>query len=67
MSIGQDVKDPAAGIGSRKYFWPLTCDNGTIAERPDVPVARDLSSRILCLPLSQYVTPEEVRLVCRLV
>ena len=57
----------AAGIGSRKYFWPLTCDNGTIAERPDVPVARDLSSRILCLPLSQYVTPEEVRLVCRLV
>ena len=53
----------AAGIGSRKYFWPLTCDNGTVAGCFDVPVARGLSSRILCLPLSQYVTPEEVKRV----
>ena len=50
----------AAGIGSRKYFWPLTCDNGCYPAAA-VPVARDLSSRILCLPLSPYITPEEVQ------
>lgn len=50
----------AAGIGSRKYFWPLTCEAGW---PPPASVARELSSRILCLPLSPYITPEEIRKV----
>ena len=81
----------AAGIGSRKYFWPLTCDAGcyisdrSVARqedpsgvtqpqrsengrsRMDLPasVARELSSRVLCLPLSPYITPEEIEAVVR--
>ena len=78
----------AAGIGSRKYFWPLTCDAGcylsdcsaarqgeavrrysAAAQRgldvagwpPPASVARELSSRVLCLPLSPYTTESEVR------
>lgn len=44
----------AAGIGARKYFWPLTSDMGCykgVIDPGHTPVARDLSARILCLPL----------------
>ena len=54
----------AAGIGSRKYFWPLTSDASCYQTADSsTPVARDLSSHILCLPLSPYLTEEDVRKV----
>ena len=49
----------AAGIGSRKYFWPLSSKGYEC----DTPTAQDLSSRVLCLPLSPYTTEEEIRKV----
>ena len=54
----------AAGIGTRKYFWPLTSELGCYKGRFDpgcTPVARNLSSRILCLPLFPEMTEEDVR------
>ena len=59
----------ARGIGARKYFWPLTSDAGCYRDSrfftPGfTPVARDLSSRVLCLPLSPYITPQQIRSVC---
>ena len=60
----------ARGIGARKYFWPLTSDAGCYIGakflNPGVtPVARNLSSRVLCLPLSPYLTREDTREVCQ--
>lgn len=44
----------AAGIHARKYFYPLASDFAFCRDCPgagSTPVARDLSSRVLCLPL----------------
>jgi dTDP-4-amino-4,6-dideoxygalactose transaminase len=56
----------AAGIGARKYFWPLTSDMGCYRGTIDpghTPVARDLSARILCLPLYPGLTDAQMRRV----
>ena len=57
-----------AGIHPRKYFWPLVSDTDCYrtAHYPgasDTPVARDLSDRILCLPLYDTLSPEDIQLI----
>lgn len=56
----------AAGVKARKYFWPLVCDAEPYRGLPaDVPVARWLSERVLCLPLYPGLT--EVERICSVV
>ncbi|MBO4742693.1 MAG: DegT/DnrJ/EryC1/StrS family aminotransferase [Bacteroidales bacterium] len=56
------------GIHARKYFWPLACDALCYKQLPaDVPVARNLSERVLALPLYEELKEEEVERICRVV
>lgn len=54
------------GIHARKYFFPLTSsfdyfDEATRnANSQNLPVATDISSRVLCLPLYDELTTEDV-------
>lgn len=57
----------AAGIKARKYFWPLACDAAPYRTLPaDVPVARNLSERVLTLPLYPELPEEEVERICKI-
>lgn len=61
-----------AGIHPRKYFWPPVTETHCYrsARYPgadDTPVAHDLSARVLCLPLYDSLTPEDVRRIVRTV
>ena len=56
----------AAGIGARKYFWPLTADMGCyrgVLDPGRTPVARDLSARVLCHPLYPGLTEADLFMV----
>jgi dTDP-4-amino-4,6-dideoxygalactose transaminase len=57
----------AAGIFPRRYFYPML-DRALPGRTPSaaLPVASDISSRILCLPLSAHIDPEDARLICRI-
>ncbi len=64
----------AEGITARKYFWPLTsdlqcyeylreeADGGT-----DTPVARDIASKVLTLPIYADLSPEDVDRICGII
>ena len=57
-----------AGIHPRKYFWPLVTDtqcyrSARYTGADNTPVARDLSARVLCLPLHDALTPEDIQRV----
>ena len=58
------------GFGARKYFWPLTsqadCYRGRL-DPGDTPIAADLSSRILCLPLFPDLQEDAVRTICSII
>ena len=58
-----------AGVGARKYFYPLTCDYACYARlpRPDVPVARQAAARVLTLPLYAGLALEDVDRICDVV
>lgn len=49
------------GILSRRYFHPLIPDMEAYqaGPRPDVPVARRVSSQVLCLPMYAHLTEED--------
>lgn len=54
-------------IYSRRYFYPLTPDFQCYAGRFDnlqLPVARMAASQVLCLPLWDSITSEQVAYVC---
>ncbi len=53
-------------IYARKYFYPLTCDALYLKEVKayDVDVARDISDRVLTLPLYADMTQDQVKRVC---
>jgi len=57
------------GVGSRKYFWPLTSAaevyrGRSWADPSATPVAGLLAARVLTLPLSAYLTAEQVEKIC---
>lgn len=52
----------AVGVLPRRYFHPSLADLPYV-ERFDVPVARDASRRVLCLPLHPDIRDEEIDLV----
>lgn len=58
------------GIGSRKYFYPLTSEFACYAGRFDssmTPVALRLSRQVLCLPMYADLALEDVDRICRIV
>lgn len=58
----------SAGIKPRKYFWPLACDAAPYLNlSADVPVARNLSNRVLTLPLYPELPEAEVERLCNLI
>lgn len=53
------------GILSRKYFYPLSCDQKCFGRKyidNNLYIARDISSRILCLPIYEGLT-EDILLI----
>ncbi len=58
------------GIHARKYFYPITADQACFKNRyrkADLSVARDLSSRVLVLPLYEGLEEENIRMICNFI
>lgn len=58
------------GIFSRKYFYPLTSDFECYKNKYDssnTPIARDIASRVLTLPLYANLEIEDVDRICNLI
>ena len=52
-----------SGIYPRRYFYPSLNTLPYVHAAP-MPVSEDISSRILCLPLSNYLTPDDIDRIC---
>jgi len=58
------------GISVRKYFYPLTSDFSCykgILHPSETPIAKDMASRVLCLPMFADMTVEQIDAVCNVV
>jgi dTDP-4-amino-4,6-dideoxygalactose transaminase len=51
------------GIQARRYFYPALNTLPFLSNTTSCPISESISARILCLPLSTYTTPEEVKQV----
>lgn len=59
-----------AGIGARKYFYPLVTDFACYRDHfssEDTPVAKYVSSRVLCLPMYADLALDDVDRICDVV
>lgn len=56
-----------ARIFPRRYFYPALSTLDYVEPRHPVPVAEDISRRILCLPLYHDLSEDEVVMICRLI
>ena len=54
-------------IYSRRYFYPALNTMTNIVKYKKVPVSEDISKRILCLPLYNNLSNEEIDLICLLI
>jgi dTDP-4-amino-4,6-dideoxygalactose transaminase len=54
----------ADGIEGRRYFWPALSDHPVYRTGDRCPVATDVASRVLCLPLYAGLGTDDVRRVC---
>ena len=53
---------------TRKYFYPLCNDFSCYGTSSiDTPVARDISSRVLCLPMYTALQLHEVEQICTII
>ena len=60
----------AHGVGARKYFFPLVSDYACYRGRFDsaaTPVAREVASRVLTLPMYADLALEDVGRICEIV
>ena len=57
------------GIFPRKYFYPIITDLSCYSsfKNSDVPVARDVASRVLTLPLYPDLEKEKIKNICNLI
>ncbi len=53
-------------IFTRRYFYPSLSDSLPYVSKQDLPITQDISSRVLCLPLYDDLSLEEVNLICNL-
>jgi len=57
-------------ITARKYFYPLTRDFScykNILQPNETPIAKNIASRVLCLPMFADMSKEQVKNVCDIV
>lgn len=54
-------------IYPRRYFYPALNTVDFLSVNARFPVAENLASRILCLPLYHALTKEEIEYICRLI
>ncbi len=55
-------------VGTRKYFYPLTSTLKGINANPlDTPVAKKISDNILCLPLFEGLSRDDVDRICDII
>lgn len=56
-------------IGARKYFYPITSEFDCYKkfDKGDTPIAKDISEKVLTLPLYHELTLEEVDLICDII
>lgn len=52
-------------IYPRRYFYP-SLDSLDYIAKQDTPIARDIASRILCLPMSYHYSAVELDFICRI-
>lgn len=50
----------------RRYFYP-SLDTLDYVNKQPAPIARNIASRILCLPMSYHYSHEELEMVCRVI
>ncbi len=55
----------ANGVFPREYFKPSL--ETIFADNINCPIALDISQRVLCLPMSDYLTEEQVTYICNLI
>ena len=53
-------------IYPRRYFYP-SLDTLDYIQKQDAPIANNVASRILCLPMSYHYSEEDLEMVCRIV
>ena len=51
-------------IYPRRYFYPCINDIDVYKNEHNTPIAKDISSRILCLPMDTYLVESEIELIC---
>ncbi len=55
------------GIYPRRYFYPALNTVKAVSKYENFPVAEDLASRILCLPLFYTLKKEDIEYICSLI
>ena len=53
-------------ISTRRYFYPVLSSLDYVSFSQELPIAEDIATRVLCLPLYHSLSKEEINLVCRL-
>ena len=54
-------------IFPRRYFYPSLNKLPYLKEYKEMPIAEDISKRILCLPLSSEISETEVKRICNII
>lgn len=57
----------AENIIARRYFYPCLNTIAAVSPYQAMPIAEDISKRILCLPSHQRVTDEQIHDICKLI
>ena len=57
----------AENIHTLRYFYPSLDRLPYLKSKQNCPIAEDISKRILCLPLSSYVTQADVENICDII
>ncbi|MFT7431527.1 MAG: dTDP-4-amino-4,6-dideoxygalactose transaminase [Colwellia sp.] len=53
------------GIQTRRYFYPSLSKIKAYGEQGDTPIAEQIASRILCLPMYTTLTIQDVEYICQ--
>jgi dTDP-4-amino-4,6-dideoxygalactose transaminase len=59
-----------SGYYARRYFYPLISEFSTyrgLESAQNLPVAKQISEQVLCLPLFDGLTDEQVKDICRVI
>jgi dTDP-4-amino-4,6-dideoxygalactose transaminase len=56
-----------ASVFPRRYFFPCLSTLPYLADKNSTPISRDISPRVLCLPLFHTLTEEEIIFICDII